>query len=181
MISIIQLNMTQCLALLRDNPGLAIFPFPTQEFPLGVTRAALVAQFNAQAGNAANFDKATGKWNCQRIELGNTNPPYGESVVGGVQSVQKYQVNESGNVNPNSLPGTPGQFNTGNFASNPGEFSPAGTVSDVPPNTPTVAAAGATATATPTIASANIVTPTASSTSAAVNTATMVNTPSQVN
>ena len=106
MISILQLNMTQCLALLRDNPGLAVFPFPTQEFPLGVTRAALVGQFNAQAGQSGNFDSATGKWNCQRIELGNTNPPYGESVPGALQCSQKYQVNESGNSNPSSLPGT---------------------------------------------------------------------------
>jgi hypothetical protein len=180
MISINQLNMTQMLAMLRDNPGLAIFPFPTQEYPLGVTRAALVAAFNAKAGNSANFDTATGKWNCQRIELGNTNPPYGESVNGGVQSVQKYQVNASGQ-SVATLPTVAGAFNTGNFVNNPGEFSPAGTVQDVPPNTPTVGAAGATATASPTVASGNIQTPTASSTSAAVNTATMVNTPSQVN
>ena len=192
MISILQLNMTQCLSLLRDNPGLAVFPFPTQEFPLGVTRAALVGQFNAQAAQSGNFD-ANGHWNCQRIELGNTNPPYGESVPGALQCSQKYQVNESGNSSPSSLPGTApqgnptvvpgvgtnGAFNTGNFPNNPGEFSPAGTVSDVPPSTPTVGTPSSTPTGSATIGSGNVVTPTVSP-SGNINTATMVNTPAQV-
>lgn len=193
MISILQLNMTQCLNLLRANPGLAIFPFPTQEFPLGVTRAALVAQFNAQAGQSGNFD-ANGHWNCQRIELNNTNPPYGESVPGALQCSQKYQTTESGNSNPISLPGTApqgnpvvspitgtsGAFNTGNFPGTPGEFSPAGSVQDVPPNTPIVGTPSATPTGTATVGSGNIVTPTVSP-SGNINTATMVNTPAQVN
>jgi hypothetical protein len=198
MISITQLNQTQCLAMLRANPGLAIFPFPTQEFPLGVTRAALVAQFNAQAGNPANFDPIKGTWNCQRLELVN---PSGFGLfsnalqITGLQVAQKYQVNENGNTSPSSLPGTApegvplavpgvgtnGAYNTGNFPNNPGEFSPAGTVSDVPPSTPTVGTPSATPTGTATVSSGAAPSALVSPGAVFGATGTMITTPSQVN
>jgi hypothetical protein len=60
-----QLPMTLMLQMLTQNPNTAIFSFSTYDFPLGVTRAALLAAFIAASGNSGNFDVVTGSFNAQ--------------------------------------------------------------------------------------------------------------------
>jgi hypothetical protein len=64
-----QLPMTMMLQMLTQN-DVGIFSFTTQDFPTGVTRAALLTAFNALAGNPSNFDPA-GNWNTQAHIPGN--------------------------------------------------------------------------------------------------------------
>ena len=146
-----QYNMTQIVALLVQNPGLAVFPFYTSDYPNGVTRAALVAQFKALLGptNSGNFDSATGKWNCQVYAPGIL-VAEGEQVVGGLQNSNTYAANPVGLTAP-SLPTTAGanilggsqtsNTSTGTVGNNTGEFSPPGDAGavNVVPITPVVA------------------------------------------
>lgn len=60
-----QLPMTFMLQQLNQNPSVGLFPFYTSDYPAGVTRAALLAAFQALAGASGNYDSVTGAWNTQ--------------------------------------------------------------------------------------------------------------------